>query len=292
MHSFETIGLVGKPDDVAVHETLAHLGEHLARSKRRILLDADSIPATVLPHAERLAPDELPHRVDLMIAVGGDGTLLHAARRLTEPQVPILGVNRGRIGFLVDVSPTHFHEIDAVHAGDYITDDRMLLSAQIRSGDQIVSEGLALNDVVLHKWSTARMIDFETWIDGELCNRHRSDGLITCTPTGSTAYAMAGGGPILHPALDAIALVPICPHTLSNRPLVISAESTIEIVVQQLAVEKIRVSCDGQEDLGVVNGGRIVIRRHPRKIHLIHPPGYRYFDILRAKLRWGERHLS
>lgn len=290
MRAFHIIGLVGKPDDDAVHETLARLGEHLARSSHRVLVDEDSVPAHVLPGAERLPRARFAGTVDLVIAVGGDGTLLHTARLLATTDVPILGVNRGRLGFLVDVSPGCLHEIDAVLEGDYIADDRMLLSAQIRCGEQVLSEGLALNDVVLHRWNTSRMIDFETWIDGQLCNRHRSDGLIVSTPTGSTAYAMAGGGPIVHPDVDAISLVPICPHTLSNRPLVIGADSTVEIVVQELAEEHIRVSCDSQKDLGVVHGARIVIQRHPRKVHLVHPPGYQYFDILRAKLRWGDGH--
>lgn len=290
MHAFHTIGLVGKPDDDAVHETLARLGEHLGRSSRKVLVDQGSIPPAVLPQAERLPREAFAGAVDLVIAVGGDGTLLHTARLLATTEIPILGVNRGRLGFLVDVSPGHLHEIDAVLEGNYIADDRMLLRAQIRHGEQVLSEGLALNDVVLHRWNTSRMIDFETWIDGQLCNRNRSDGLIISTPTGSTAYAMAGGGPIVHPGVDAISLVPICPHTLSNRPLVIGAGSTVEIVVQQLAEEHIRMSCDSQEELGVVNGGRIVIQRHPRKVHLVHPPGYRYFDILRTKLRWGDGH--
>ena len=288
MQPFSTIGLTGKPSDEAVTETLSRLGKHLRAAGREVIVDAETVPESAIPDCRRLGRESLARSVDLLIAVGGDGTLLNAARLLADHEVPILGVNRGRLGFLVDVSPGNLGEIDAVLEGNFIADDRMLLTAQIRRGEQVISEGVALNDVVLHKWNTARMIDFETWIDGELCNRHRSDGVIICTPTGSTAYAMAGGGPIMHPDLDAIALVPICPHTLSNRPLVISAESKVEIVVHPASIDQIRVSCDSQEDLGVVNGGRIVIHRRPHKIHLIHPRRYRYFDILRAKLRWGE----
>ncbi len=290
MQSFHTIGIMGKANDPDAADTITRIARHLQRIGHPVLLDAESAPQ--VSDGERCERAALIQNADLLIAVGGDGTLLHAARLLADHEVPILGVNRGRMGFLVDVSPNHLDEIDAVLSGEFIADDRMLLAAEIHRGEKVLSHGIALNDVVLHKWNTARMIDFETYIDGELANRHRSDGLIVATPTGSTAYAMSGGGPIMHPNLDAIALVPICPHTLSNRPLVISAESTIEIAVHPGSLKQIRVSCDGQEDLGLVNEGRIMVRKCTRKVHLIHPPHYRYFGILRAKLRWGGTHFS
>lgn len=289
MQPFQRIGITGKPNDEAVLETIGRLAQHLRGHGRAVVLDAATVPA-LDDGFERVGRDTLAHDIDLLIAVGGDGTLLNAARLLVDHEVPILGVNRGRLGFLVDVSPNDLAEIDRVLAGDYIADDRMLLTAEVRRGEQVISRGVALNDVVIYKWNTARMIDFETYVDGQLSNRHRSDGLIVCTPTGSTAYAMSGGGPVMHPDLAAIALVPICPHTLSNRPLVISAESTVEIVVHPVALNQIRVSCDSQDDLGVANDARIIVRRRPCKAHLIHPPSYRYFDILRAKLRWGDGH--
>lgn len=288
MQPFQTIAITGKPSDPDVSETIDRLIRHLQGRGRRVVLDADAVSVDRHGDATRIGRDALLHEVDLLIAVGGDGTLLRAARLVADHDIPLLGINRGRLGFLVDVSPGRLDEIDAVLDGDYIADDRLLLSAQIRRGEQVISEGMALNEVVLHKWNTARMVEFETWIDGELCNRHRSDGLIICTPTGSTAYAMSGGGPVLHPDLDAVALVPICPHTLSNRPLVISAGSTVEVVVNRDSIQQIRVSCDSQEDLGLVNGGRIVVSRRQARVHLVHPPRYRYFDILRAKLRWGD----
>ncbi|HET8701265.1 MAG TPA: NAD(+) kinase [Nitrococcus sp.] len=292
MQRFHTIGIIGKVNDPGVTDTITHIVRHLQRSGHPVVLDAESAREVPGDDIVRHEWDELVRAADLLIAVGGDGTLLHAARLLTEHEVPILGINRGRMGFLVDVSPGRLDEIDAVLAGEFILDNRMLLAAEIRRGEEVLSQGIALNDVVLHKWNTARMIDFETYIDGELTNRHHSDGLIIATPTGSTAYAMSGGGPILHPSLDAITLVPICPHSLSNRPLVISAESTIEIAVHPGSLKQIRVSCDGQEDLGLVNGGRIILRKHTRKAHLIHPPHYRYFGILRTKLRWGETNFN
>ncbi|MBA1146410.1 NAD(+) kinase [Ectothiorhodospiraceae bacterium WFHF3C12] len=290
MQRFHRIGILGKPDDPEVAETITRIADHLARSGRTVTLGSDVVEiAADLP---RLPRGELAEQMDLIIVVGGDGTLLHAARSLAEHDVPILGVNRGRLGFLVDVSPGNLSEIDAVLAGELIEDSRMLLDAEIQAEGEIVSRGTALNDVVLHKWNTARMIEFDIYVDGELLNSHRSDGLIISTPTGSTAYAMAGGGPIMHPDVNAIALVPICPHTLSIRPLVLSADSTVEITVSPDAFEHIRLSCDGQEDLGMVNGGRIVIRKRPHKVMLVHPPQYRYFEILRAKLRWGDTNLG
>lgn len=292
MQRFHLIGILGKPDDPEVADTISRIAKHLQRSGREVVLDQDVVEMPEGVSLPRLQRQELAARVDLAIVVGGDGTLLNAARSLSESNVPILGVNRGRLGFLVDVSPGNFGEIDTVLAGEYIEDTRMLLSAEIRTDAAVVSRGTALNDVVLHKWNTARMIDFDIHVDGELLNSHRSDGLIICTPTGSTAYAMSGGGPIMHPDVDAIALVPICPHTLSIRPLVISAESTVEIQVDPAAHEQIRVSCDGQEDLGMVNGGRIVIGKRAQKIVLVHPPQYSYFEILRAKLRWGDTNLG
>ncbi|WP_440995631.1 NAD(+) kinase [Arhodomonas sp. SL1] len=289
MQQFQTIGIAGKPDEPGVTETIGRLIPHLHATGRAVLLDAQTVPEAVGHGCDRLLPERLAERIELLIAVGGDGTLLGAARNVAGAEVPILGVNRGRLGFLVDVSPDDFDAIDKVLDGDYTADDRMLLAAELRdTRGQVLDHGIALNDVVLHKWHTARMIEFETWIDGQLCNHYRSDGLIVCTPTGSTAYAMSGGGPIIHPDVAAMALVPICPHTLSNRPLVINAGSEIEIRIPPQQMAQIRVSCDSQKNLEPVAGARVRIRRHTAPIHLVHPPGYQYYDLLRAKLRWGD----
>lgn len=290
MQRFQQIGIFGKPGDPDVAETITRIAKHVTRSGRNVTL-ADDL-AGVAADLPRQPREALAASIELAIVVGGDGTLLYAARLLADHDVPILGVNRGRLGFLVDVSPGNLAEIDTVLAGEFTEDSRMLLDAEIHAGEQVLSRGTALNDVVLHRWNTARMIEFDIYVDGELLNSHRSDGLIISTPTGSTAYAMAGGGPIIHPDVNAIALVPICPHTLSIRPLVLSADSSVEITVPPEAFKHIRVSCDGQEDLGMVNGGHLVIRKRARKVMLVHPPQYRYFEILRAKLRWGDTNLG
>lgn len=291
MQRFQTIAISGKPGDAAVAETVRRIVEHLVERDRTVLVDSaiasesDMADITVAPR------EELASRCDLLISVGGDGTLLSVARSLVDYDVPILGVNLGRLGFLVDVSPGNLSELDLILAGEFIADERFLLEATVRHEDEILERQVALNDVVLQKWNTARMIEFSIHVNGELISHNRSDGLIVSTPTGSTAYAMAGGGPILHPHTDAVVLVPICPHTLSSRPLVINAESEVEVNVAADALERCSISCDGQRDFGLAPGARLFIRRYPRRVRILHPPQYRYFELLRAKLRWGDTYV-
>jgi NAD+ kinase len=202
--------------------------------------------------------------------------------------VPLLGINLGRLGFLVDISPDDIERaLDRVLAGEYDSDTRSLLNASVVSQETVTPAYLALNDVVIHKWNTARMIEFETYIDGLFVNAQRSDGLIVATPTGSTAYALSGGGPLIDPSLDAIMLVPICPHDLSNRPLVVPGDRRIEIRVCGQDHGHAHVSCDGQTDLPLPRQACVRIARHPDEVCLLHPRGHDHFQILRAKLRWG-----
>jgi NAD+ kinase len=287
MQAFQRIVITGKPDDNLVKETIERLVRTLEQRGCEVSIDPVIEQGTQAQGQDPVLP-RLAAEMDLLIVVGGDGTLLRAARQVARFDVPVLGVNRGRLGFLVDVSPERFDEIEAVIDGQMILDERLMLEAHILQGDQTIAQSTALNEVVLQKWNTSRMIEFETWINAEPCNRHRSDGLIVGTPTGSTAYALSGGGPLMHPGLDAIALVPICPHTLSNRPLVINAASRIEVRVHPDEIDNVHVSCDGQTDLSLSADGRIEIFASPHRLRLVHPPGHRYFDILRAKLRWGD----
>ena len=285
---FQTIGLIGKYGDPGVADTLKTLSNHLKARQRHVLLDAHSaelLPDHGLETAERSV---IGARCDLAIIVGGDGTLLNAARSLAEHDVPLLGINLGRLGFLADVSrETMTQSLDAILSGDYRSEDRLMLQARIERDGQRVGAADALNDVVIHKWEVARMIELETFIDGHYVNTHRSDGLIVATPTGSTAYALSGGGPILHPALDTIVLVPICPHTLSYRPIVVAGSSEIEIVINDSTHTQAQVTCDGQINLRLMPGDRVFIRRKQHKLRLIHPSGHDYFEILRVKLGWG-----
>ncbi|MFO1349825.1 MAG: NAD(+) kinase [Gammaproteobacteria bacterium] len=222
--------------------------------------------------------------------VGGDGTLLNAARSLVDCQVPILGVNLGRLGFLADVSPLEMNNrLDEILAGQFREDERSLLHAEVLRAERSVTQADALNDVVVHKRDVARMIEIEVFVDDRFLTAYRADGLIISTPTGSTAYALSGGGPIVYPALEAVVLVPICPHTLTQRPIVLGADSAIEVRVLESNTTHIQATCDGQISLAITPGDRVLIRPKRRKIRLIHPLGHDYFRLLRAKLSWGVR---
>jgi NAD+ kinase len=232
---------------------------------------------------------ELGERCELAIVVGGDGTLLHAARTLSSYDVALLGINLGRLGFLADVSPEDAAStLDAILSGQYQEEERFLLHARVMRDGEQVNESDALNDIVLHKWNIARMIEFETYVDGQFVNTERADGLIISTPTGSTAYALSAAGPLVHPSLNAMVLAPICPHTLSNRPIIVSGDSVIEVVVCE-HVREAQVTCDGQLSFSVMSGDRVTVRKKDRPVRLIHPAAYNYFALLRAKLHWGRQ---
>jgi len=286
---FERVGLIGKSGDRNVSAALQALTALLERHRLQILLDegiADMLAGAAYPVVSR---NTMAMQCDLAIVVGGDGTLLNAARSLVEPGCAVLGVNLGRLGFLVDVSPEEMDtQLDRILNGEFIEEQRTLLHATVTRKREPVDVSTALNDVTIHKKDIARMIELDTWIDGRFLNRNRSDGLIVATPTGSTAYALSGGGPILHPSLDAITLVPICPHTLSNRPIVINHNSSIEIVIHEGTLQG-QISCDGQINLTLNPGDRVTVRKHDHTLRLVHPPGHDYFDMLRKKLRWSEQ---
>ncbi|NOX75086.1 MAG: NAD(+) kinase [Gammaproteobacteria bacterium] len=289
---FNTIGIIGKHSDPTGGGTLKELIAYLQEQKLNVLVDKNSLELApeLVGKFEAVDREILGERCDLAIVVGGDGTILNAARSLVDHEVPILGVNLGRLGFLADISPSDLAEkLNRILNGEYQEEQRTLLHAQVlREGEQI-SSSAAFNDVVIHTSNVARMVEYETYIGGQFVNITRSDGLIVSTPTGSTAYALSGGGPILHPALNALVLVPICPHTMSYRPIVVDADSCIEIVLSASNQAHAQVTCDGQIDLGLKNGDRIVIEKKPNPIRLIHPANYNYYGILRAKLHWGKR---
>lgn len=285
---FSTIGLIGKYGDPGVGATLLQISEHLARHQCSVMLEeetASMVSNLKLPIASL---EKMGQECDLAIIVGGDGTLLNAARKLVDFNVPILGVNLGRLGFLVDISPDELiQRLDEIFSGKYEEEHRILLTAVVHHKDGRISENDAFNDVVIHKWDVARMIETETYINGKFLNNMRADGLIVSTPTGSTAYALSGGGPILQPDLDAMVLVPICPHTMSFRPIVIDGESEIEIIVKD-PTDKAQITCDGQTNLGLVSGDKVLIHKKNKIVRLIHPCKHDHYEILRAKLRWGE----
>ncbi len=282
-NAFKRIGLIAKPDDPRLGGTLEKLCRYLHQRGHEVF--ADAVAASAIGGMEACDWMDMADQVDLAIVLGGDGTLLAAARRLADRKLPLVGINLGRLGFLVDISPARMCEsLDAILQGQYRSDERFLLSARV--GRQ--SPGLALNDVVLHKWNTVRMVEFETHVNNQLLEVQRSDGLIISTPTGSTAYALAGGGPLLEPSLDAIALVPICPHRLSNRPIVIHSESEIVVkVCGHTSAEHVRVTLDGQEEMVMAPGEHLVVSKHINPIQLFHPLDHSHYELLRVKLGWG-----
>ncbi|MDX2372752.1 NAD(+) kinase [Psychrobacter sp. PP-21] len=225
---------------------------------------------------------------DLVIVVGGDGSILHAAEALARYRVPVLGVNRGRLGFLADVKPDEAaFKLRQVLMGDYQLDHRFLLTMEIREGRKIIHEDMALNDIVLHAGKSVHMIDFQMKIDGHDVYRQHSDGLIAATPTGSTAYALSGGGPIIHPSMDAICLVPMHPHTLSSRPIVVSGNSEVCIRIHEDNRTQPMVSADGKPSVPLEQEQRLHIRKHPDKLTLLHPPGFDFYEACRTKLHWN-----
>jgi NAD+ kinase len=284
---FKTVGLWGRLNEPSVAEPATQLLAHLRKRGIQVFTSKQADGAGLLAGITRVDESKIAERVDLMVAIGGDGTLLHAARHVARRGVPLLGINRGRLGFLTDISPEHMLEaVDAILAGDYLEERRLMLSAQIGDGSSH-PKLVALNDVVLQKGETGRMLDFVTTVDGSYVNAHRGDGLIVATPTGSTAYALSCGGPIIQPNVDALVMVPICPHTLSDRPLVLKLTSSIEVRVDTGVGSAAHVVCDG-EDLGrIASGETLRIGLADETVTLLHPRDYNYYELLRSKLNWG-----
>jgi NAD+ kinase len=286
---FKHIGITGKSHDQQLASLLERLWRHL---QQRGELTLDERLEGHLPGCRMASLDTLAATSDLVVVIGGDGTLLHTARILAPYDVPIVGVNRGRLGFLADIAADEMlGSIDQILAGNFEEDPRFLLRTRLEdSTGEMASDNLALNDVVLHKWLTARMIEFELWINGRFVESQRSDGIIISTPTGSTAYALSGGGPLVYPDLDAILLVPICPHALSNRPIMVSGSSTIELrLCGRTTANDVRVTCDGQTTLEMAADSRLLISKAEHPARLLHPAGHDHFKVLRNKLDWGGR---
>jgi len=288
--SFKKVGIIGKHGDDRVVKAITVLSNYLVEKNFEIYLDKITAELDInLPH-EILDRQKLGETVDLAVIIGGDGTLLNAARSLVSFNVPLLGVNLGRLGFLTDISPENLEQtLDEIFAGEYTEEPRGLLRTRIFRQGELINQSSAFNDVVIHKWNGARMLEYETYIDKHFINTTRSDGIIVSTPTGSTGYALSGGGPLLHPSLHAIVLVPICPHSMSYRPLVVYADSEIKIIVKDCNQAEAQVTCDGQINLGLQAEDKIHITREENLIRLIHPRSYDYYAMLRAKLHWGKR---
>lgn len=282
--AFSRIGLTGKPGASAAKQTLQMLARHLRERGVDVRFERGVVDGV---DEASMDASSLAGSVDLVICVGGDGTLLHAARHYALAGLPLVGVNIGRLGFLVDVSPEEaLTRLDELLEGQFIEEHRLLLDMAAYVGERELGRGIAFNDVVLHKGDVSRMLDFATLVDSVGVSDHRADGLIVATPTGSTAYALSGGGPILHPALDAVVMVPICPHTLSDRPLVVPGLHRITLTTGGKTGDAL-VTCDGQPGIRLPPGAHVAIRRSARSVRLLHPADYDFFAILRDKLHWG-----
>lgn len=286
MIRFRAVGVIAKgrkphlATTVAVCETLRGLGCEVFLEANASL--GEAVPGPVFRR------EHIAECCDLAVVVGGDGTLLDVGRSLAPAGIPIVAVNQGRLGFLADVNPGDLSlGLSSIIAGDAVVEERLILAAAVCRGSVGVSTGVAVNDVVIRNQATIRMLEYETWMDNEFISSHRADGLIVSTPTGSTAYALSGGGPLIHPSMSAIALVPICPHTLSDRPIVVGGERVIRVVVRPDEQTRAMVTIDGQAVLELCEGDSVEIRRAPYALKLVHPPGHSHFAILRNKLRWG-----
>ncbi|MET1255909.1 NAD(+) kinase [Aliikangiella maris] len=287
---FNNIGVTGKPGSQAALETMRLLCDQLASPARTIYVPQRHQDEIHTPGIKLVKFEELGQCCDLVIVVGGDGSLLKTARELVDSQVPLLGINRGHLGFLTDIRPTELESrIPPILEGHYTLEKRFLLKAEIYRQDEKIGESCALNDVVLYPGEIARMIAFELYMDNQFVYSQRSDGLIVSTPTGSTAYALSGGGPIMAPETDSMVLVPMFPHTLTSRPIAVNRQRIIDIVVSETNPHHPQLSCDGQVIISLMPGDRIRIEQYPIKIQLVHPLDYDYFEVLRSKLNWGQK---
>jgi NAD+ kinase len=286
--SFNSVALVGNAKDSRVAECMLSLAGHFNERGKRALVDPGvEVPfaaGSVVPCPEQ----QFVTRAELIVAIGGDGTLLYAAHLVAGHPVPLLGINRGRLGFLTDVSPVSMLEdVDSVLSGRYTEDRRSLLAARLERRGAAPVRAVALNDVVVNKWETGRTMDFETSINGRFVNSHGGDGIVIATATGSTAYALSCGGPIVEPDLDVWVLAPISPHTLSDRPIVVRAGSTIQLRLADRPETRAQVTCDGTAIGDLEPGDDLFVEGADAQITLLHPPGYDYYRLLRSKLHWG-----
>lgn len=287
---FRRIGLITNSGINTISETLNQLIDYLkSRQQHDIILDDCCAGIVNNSDCKVFSQAEIGQHCDLVIAIGGDGTMLMASHLLCDFDVPLLGINLGHVGFLSDIPADDIaHNLNTILDRNYVEDERFLLHGQAYRNDHCIFEGYAFNDVIIQKWNIARLVELETFINGAFVHRHRSDGLIISTPTGSTAYALSGGGPVVHPALDALLLVPICPHTLTNRPIVVGGNSEIEVVVGTREVDQARLTFDGEIKLELAPADKIKIQKKDKRIRLIHPFGHDQFHILREKLHWSK----
>ncbi|WNC73485.1 NAD(+) kinase [Thalassotalea psychrophila] len=287
---YKTIGLIGKPEHEGALATIAALHHYLEGNNYNVMIETSV--ANKLNKADIHTFDivDIGEQADLAIVVGGDGYMLGAARVLSSYDIAVLGVNRGNLGFLTDLSPDNLIEpLEAILDGRSKTEQRFLIQAEVYRHGKLKSSNSAMNEAVLHPGKVASMMEFAVYLDDTFMFSQRSDGIIVSTPTGSTAYSMSAGGPIMTPTLNALSLVPMFPHTLSSRPIVVDGDSEIKLVVATNNHEELQVSCDGHVILAVMPGDEIRIKKCKYTLRLVHPLDHDYFNVLRTKLSWGNK---
>jgi len=289
--NYKTIGLIGKPNNQGANTTIDVLANYLIANNFQVLIECSLAKSMDTIHGtEEHSLTTIGELADLAIVVGGDGYMLGAARVLSCYNIGVIGVNRGNLGFLTDLSPQELLEpLSNILAGESYSEQRFLIETSVYRHGQLKSSNSAMNEAVLHAGKVANMIEFEVYIDGAFMFSQRSDGLIISTPTGSTAYSMSAGGPILTPNLNALSLVPMFPHTLSSRPIVVDGNSEIKLVLANENYENLQVSCDGHVILAVMPGDEVIIKKSKNTLRLIHPLDHDYFNVLRNKLSWGNK---
>ena len=283
----KSIGIISKPHHAEAKRVLEGLVPWLAERGKSVVMDVDT--ASLVGETAGVEKDRLPEQVEMIIVLGGDGTFLSVARLIEGRDVPLLGVNLGGLGFLTEVTQEQvFETLGEIFEGNYGVGERLLLQAHVHRDDERIAEYRALNDVVINKGALARIISLETYVNGAYVNTFAADGIIISTPTGSTAYNLAAGGPILSPELGALIINPICPHTLTNRPLVLPDDVTVEVVLKAEG-EDVLLTLDGQVGFALRYDDVVEVRKASETVKLIEPPQRNYFQVLRTKLRWGER---
>ena len=295
---YSTIGLIGKPNHKGASATIETLHNYLVDKGYKVIIEKsvaahinqDNINNNINNNINIAKLTQIGEQADLAIVVGGDGYMLGAARVLACYSIGVIGVNRGNLGFLTDLSPSDlFSPLEAILQGESRSEQRFIIDAEVYRHGKLKSSNSAVNEAVLHAGKVANMIEFEVYIDDSFMFSQRSDGLIVSTPTGSTAYSMSAGGPILTPNLNALSLVPMFPHTLSSRPIVVDGDSEIKLILANDNHENLQVSCDGHVILAVMPGDEVIIKKSPHTLRLVHPLEHSYFNVLRSKLSWGNK---
>ena len=287
---YKTIGLIGKPHHEGAEKTIHSLYDYLTESGYQVLIEETVANTISIENITTATLVDIGERADLAIVIGGDGYMLGAARVLSCYNIGVIGVNRGNLGFLTDLSPDDVLEpLKKILAGESYSEQRFLIEAEVYRHGKLKSSNSAMNEAVLHAGKVANMIEFEVYIDDKFMFSQRSDGLIISTPTGSTAYSMSAGGPILTPNLNALSLVPMFPHTLTSRPIVVDGDSELKLILANENYENLQVSCDGHVILAVMPGDEVLIRKSPNTLRLIHPIDHDYLKVLRSKLSWGNK---